>query len=306
MKKLHVPALLAASLLLGTIVLHQANIPKPRLAPAQTFDDLRDAPNSLNGDVKQVLQDIKDDGRDSNVPAVQGAEVQAPAPAGPAGAAPGGLERLNDAVEHLCYEALQRFYYPNKQLTNLVTQLTYKFEGGFAAICDLNQPLFNYRQLGPGVFRSGRPTQEGFDQLKQSGTKTILDLAFDRPLNGQTSTESQTVAALGMDYQNVTIDWTKWPTYQELDQAMAILTDPSKQPVVFHCTCGRDRTGILAAAYRGVVQRWPPQQAEEEAKSLGWHFPACGDLAGFLSDYARYRTTGAVASPAANPIPPTK
>jgi len=90
MRKLYVPTLILLSGLLCAVVLHQANarkdFPAAGLSAAGTTraeNDLRDAPNSgkaLNGDVKGVLQDIKDGGQGSGVPAVPApVAVQEPA-----------------------------------------------------------------------------------------------------------------------------------------------------------------------------------------------------------------------------------
>jgi protein-tyrosine phosphatase len=301
MKKISSLLIIVAGIVLTTQALGRKQDARRNLSlvPPAERETLRDAPNSLDGDVKQVVQDLKDDSRNSSAPAVPGAAVQSAAPAASGDANSNVFAQLGADLDHICYDILQKYYYPNKELSNLVTELTYKFEGGFAAICDVNQPLYNFHQLSAGVWRSGRPTSQGLAQLKQQGAKTILDLTDDRPMEGQTINESQAVAAAGMVYQNDLMDWSRFPTDQELDQAMAILTDPAKQPVVFHCTCGRDRTGILAAAYRVVAQGWTPAKAAAEAKTLGWHFPACGDLAGYLSDYAEHRKGGAVTPPPA-------
>ena len=216
----------------------------------------------------------------------------------PAVSAPAKLDFavLEAKLEQACYDALQRYYYPDKNLVNFMNQLTKEFIDPLSHRCDLTQPLFNFHQMDAGVYRSAKPTPEGMDQLKAMGVKTILDLSSDYPWQG--TTEAQLTGGKGLGFENVPIDYTKWPTYQELDRALAIATDPAKQPVLFHCTCGYDRTGIVAAAYRVVVQGWPAAQATQEAKALGWHFPACGDLTQFLTAYAQYRT-----SVAAKPAP---
>ncbi|MCX5787369.1 MAG: MBL fold metallo-hydrolase [Elusimicrobia bacterium] len=80
MKKAYTSTLVVAFVLLCTIVLYQASVRNPRLALAQTAGDLRDAPNPINGDAKEVLQSLKDDGSAANVPAVpEPVEVQSPA-----------------------------------------------------------------------------------------------------------------------------------------------------------------------------------------------------------------------------------
>ena len=155
--------------------------------------------------------------------------------------------------------------------------------------CDLKMPVVNLREIAPGVYRSGIPTQaEGYAQLKQMGMKTVVSLLQPYETAGKPS-EAAAFAGMGIGYADIPVDWTDWPPFQQIDEALTIMTDPSKQPVLIHCTCGNDRTGIFSASYRVVVQGWTPEQAAAEAKADYWKFPAMGDLAQFLSSYARYR-----------------
>jgi protein tyrosine/serine phosphatase len=42
---------------------------------------------------------------------------------------------------------------------------------------------------------------------------------------------------------------------------LQIVTDPEKVPVFVHCQHGADRTGVMAASYRIIVQGWSKDQA---------------------------------------------
>jgi len=50
---------------------------------------------------------------------------------------------------------------------------------------------------------------------------------------------------------------------QEIITALRILAAAEK-PVLVHCLHGSDRTGVVIAMYRMVVQRWPREKAIEE------------------------------------------
>ena len=79
-----------------------------------------------------------------------------------------------------------------------------------------------------------------------------------------------------LDYEH--INMKAW--HAEDDDVVAFLklvTDPAKQPVFVHCKHGADRTGLVVAAYRIVVQGWPKQDAIAEMTDGGfghhslWH-----------------------------------
>ncbi len=44
------------------------------------------------------------------------------------------------------------------------------------------------------------------------------------------------------------------------------------QKVFVHCYYGRDRTGVMVAAYRMAQQHWTPDQAVAEMDSFGFHY----------------------------------
>jgi protein tyrosine/serine phosphatase len=72
---------------------------------------------------------------------------------------------------------------------------------------------------------------------------------------------------------------------EKVDRVVALLTDPANRPVFVHCRQGRDRTGIVVAAYRMKIQGWPLAAAEEEMDSF--HFNDVWiNLRRFLHRYA--------------------
>ncbi len=69
------------------------------------------------------------------------------------------------------------------------------------------------------------------------------------------------------------------PSIEEVDKALDVIRDRSKQPVLVHCRHGEDRTGAVIAAYRVVVNGWDPAAAEREARELRFNL---GNLKEFL------------------------
>ncbi|MGC8723605.1 MAG: fused DSP-PTPase phosphatase/NAD kinase-like protein [Acidobacteriota bacterium] len=123
--------------------------------------------------------------------------------------------------------------------------------------------LPNFARVSDGLYRGAQPTREGFEGLKAMGVRTVINLRnhhSDAPL----------LADLGFRYVEIPCD--AW----RMEDAPVVLflklaTDEACQPVFVHCQHGSDRTGIMVAAYRVVVQDWDPSLAEAELPNFGFH-----------------------------------
>lgn len=124
--------------------------------------------------------------------------------------------------------------------------------------------LPNSWRVADGFLRGAQPEPEGFAQLRQLGVKTVLNLRTfhsDRKL----------CAAAGLDYVKVSVQ--AWETERaEILDVLEVLTDSSQQPVFLHCQHGADRTGVMTALYRMVVQGWPREDAIAEMTTGGFGF----------------------------------
>ncbi len=143
--------------------------------------------------------------------------------------------------------------------------------------------LTNFHQVSPALYRGAQPTREGLDELRRMGVKTVVSL---RAFHG----EREAVAAAGLGYER--ISFKVWhPEDEDLRRFLAIVTDPSRQPVFVHCLRGADRTGTAVAAYRICVEGWGREDAIEEMVDGGFEFnPRFGNLV----DYLRSLDVGAL------------
>ncbi|MCX5795129.1 MAG: dual specificity protein phosphatase family protein [Elusimicrobia bacterium] len=148
-----------------------------------------------------------------------------------------------------------------------------------AAKAPAAQPLPNFGQVSPTLYRSGQPSQAGVAKIKSAGVKTILKLNVDDPA------ESDWAANNGLDLETVLMSNKVSPTYDQIDQALAIINDTSKQPVLVHCHLGHDRTGAVVGAYRITVQGWSVDKAAAEAKAMGYSNPNYDDITAYLQGY---------------------
>jgi protein tyrosine phosphatase (PTP) superfamily phosphohydrolase (DUF442 family) len=118
-----------------------------------------------------------------------------------------------------------------------------------------------------GLFRGSQPTsQADYDQLKQLGVKTILNLRWDKSV----AASKAAAEANGFGFVNIPIVAADGPTDAQVAQALSVLRDPTLRPTFFHCTLGRDRTGLIAALYKIKYEGMSPVDAYREWTGLGF------------------------------------
>ncbi|MEN6386461.1 MAG: dual specificity protein phosphatase family protein [Phycisphaerales bacterium] len=134
----------------------------------------------------------------------------------------------------------------------------------------------NFHQVSENLYRGKQPTAQGIEQLKQMGVKTIVNLRTE---------DTDTKLLKGYDFNYVRIPMrAKDPKVEDVITFLKIATDINQGPVFVHCMRGADRTGMMCAAYRVVVQGWDKKDAINEMKNGGYKFsPLCGKLADFIN-----------------------
>ncbi|MGA9753397.1 MAG: tyrosine-protein phosphatase [Acidobacteriota bacterium] len=162
---------------------------------------------------------------------------------------------------------------------------TPSYLGGLAVPRGDLSGLPNFARVSDGLYRGAQPTREGFESLKAMGVRTVINLRdhhSDAPL----------LADLGIRYVEIPCD--AW----RINDAPVVLflklaTDAACQPVFVHCQHGSDRTGVMVAAYRVVVQDWDPALAEAELPNFGFH-PVFLNLRRYVAGLDRARLRGEV------------
>jgi protein tyrosine/serine phosphatase len=140
--------------------------------------------------------------------------------------------------------------------------------------------LKNVGRIAPGILRGDEPSREGLQTLKAMGVKTVINL---RHYHG--GDEEKACRDLGLDYVRLALESSDAPRDEDVRRFLAIVTDPARQPVYFHCWRGKDRTGTLAAVYRIAVEGWPLDEALAEMDEFGF-FKGYQDLRGYVKRIA--------------------
>jgi len=124
----------------------------------------------------------------------------------------------------------------------------------------------NFYKVTNGIYRGDRPTADDLKELQKLGIKTLLDLEYFHT-DRYTITESKT------NFKFLHIRMNPWDIDDEdIISALDILTDKNNYPIYVHCKHGSDRTGVVIAMYRIVIQGWNKEDAIEEMKGGGYGF----------------------------------
>jgi protein tyrosine/serine phosphatase len=124
--------------------------------------------------------------------------------------------------------------------------------------------LPNFFKVSDTLYRGAQPTNEGFQELKKMGIKTIINLR-------EYHTDENFIKGMGFIYFQIPTS-TSNPLRNHYQKALDIINNPDLQPVFIHCQHGADRTGTAVALYRITVQKWDTDEAIREMREGGYGY----------------------------------
>lgn len=127
-----------------------------------------------------------------------------------------------------------------------------------------SEHLKNFFKVNDKLYRGAQPSAEGMAELKKLGIKSVINL---RSLHS----DKDEIGALGLIEHRIKSEASD-PEEQEVVQFLKLVGDPANQPVFVHCAYGSDRTGLMLAVYRIVLQGWRNDAAYDEMVNGGYGF----------------------------------
>ena len=119
----------------------------------------------------------------------------------------------------------------------------------------------NWAQVTNGLFRGAQPTPDGFKALQRLGVGIVVDFR-DEP--GEIASESKDVQALGMRFVSIPWSGSSKPSSRQVVQFLDMVRSNPNEKIFVHCKRGADRTGVMVAAYRIVIEHKPVGDAVAE------------------------------------------
>lgn len=133
---------------------------------------------------------------------------------------------------------------------------------------------FNLHQMTPTLYRSALPDSNALPVLEQLKIGTVINFL---PESDSAWLKSSDIKQVQLSYRTNHVDDS-----DVLAALRAIQEAETNGPVLMHCKHGSDRTGLMAAMYRVVVQGWSKEDALNEMTQGGF-----GNSSGF-KDGVRY------------------
>lgn len=124
----------------------------------------------------------------------------------------------------------------------------------------------NLHRITPKVLRSAQPVADALPALHGLGVRTIVSL---RHFNDD---EDKLGDNCGIRLLRVPIN--TWNIRdRHIVRALALIAEAEHEgPVLIHCLHGADRTGVVSALYRMVVQGWTKEAARQEMLRGGFGY----------------------------------
>jgi tyrosine-protein phosphatase SIW14 len=127
----------------------------------------------------------------------------------------------------------------------------------------------NAGKVSDVLFRGAQPSAKGLAELKKLGVTTIVDLRGNR---GPVTREREQAESLGMRFIDIPVNGWSPPSNAQVAEFLKLFQQDPTQKIFVHCYYGRDRTGVMVAAYRMTQQNWTVDQAVAEMNSFGFRY----------------------------------
>ena len=137
-----------------------------------------------------------------------------------------------------------------------------------ACLHDLSSPIRNFCVVTPGVlWRGARPTRADAKWLLEQRVGSVVSVQVDSLPAFEAVVPREDFAHSVSYFQIRGFNPLQILTRSQLDEHMAIflaIVKDAPKPIYVHCRAGVDRTGVVAAAYRVLIEGTSAQDAIAE------------------------------------------
>lgn len=124
--------------------------------------------------------------------------------------------------------------------------------------------LPNFFKVSETLYRSAQPSREGMETACKLGIKTVVNLRTS-------DSDSDIIKGLALKSERIPVQtWN--PKTEDVIKFLKLVSVKENGPCLLHCKHGSDRTGLMCAMYRIVIQGRDRQQAIDEMTKGGFGF----------------------------------
>jgi undecaprenyl-diphosphatase len=138
----------------------------------------------------------------------------------------------------------------------------------------------NFHAITDGeAYRSAQLDRDELEYyVRRYNIKSILNLRGKNPDSEWYREELTLSAANRVKHYDVALSSTKEPTENDVKQLTEIFRE-APRPILIHCQAGADRSGLVAAMWKVIVDQESKPEAEEQLSIFYGHVPLGGTYA---------------------------
>ena len=136
---------------------------------------------------------------------------------------------------------------------------------GINLMGDKIENIFNFLQLSNSIATAGQPTKSQLSLVKDSGYKTVINLATSASENALPD-EQEIVESLGMKYIHIPVDFNN-PTSEDFAAFCQAMGENNQQPLLVHCGANL-RVSAFMYIYRLTQENFDNEQAKRDLSKV--------------------------------------
>ena len=132
----------------------------------------------------------------------------------------------------------------------------------------------NFHPITEGeAYRSAQLDMDELEYyIKQYNIRSILNLRGMNPTKPWYKEEITCCDANNIKHYDISLSSDKEPSREDIRKLREIFTD-APRPVLIHCLSGADRSGLVAAMWKVIVDKEPKAEAEKQLSLFFGHLP---------------------------------
>lgn len=134
------------------------------------------------------------------------------------------------------------------------------------------------------LYRGAQPSSAGYEELKKLGITTVVNFRDEKD---EISKERTAVEALGMKYVSIPWRGSDMPNNAQVNSFLQLISSDPNQKIFVHCREGRDRTGVMVAAFRMAFENWTVDQSVKEMYAYRYHHFMLPHLQQYVEGFPR-------------------
>jgi protein tyrosine/serine phosphatase len=132
----------------------------------------------------------------------------------------------------------------------------------------------NFHTITEGeAYRSGQLDMDELEYyIRKHNIRSIVNLRGENRMQPWYKEEIEFCDKNDIKHYDISLSSDKGPSQGDVRKLMEIIKN-APHPVLIHCLAGADRSGLVAAMWKVIVDKEPKTEAEKQLSLLFWHLP---------------------------------